>query len=65
MNHVIMLSVPGLRQADLAHMPRLSQLAAGGETAAAQRVSAAARANTASSIGSVSRPVNVFCWLGW
>ena len=24
-----------------------------------------ARANTASSIGSVSRPVNVFCWLGW
>jgi hypothetical protein len=34
MNHVIMLSVPGLRQADLAHMPRLSQLAAGGETAA-------------------------------
>jgi acetyl esterase len=24
-----------------------------------------ARAKTASSIGSVSRPVNVFCWLGW
>ena len=27
--------------------------------------SAAARWNTASSIGRVSRPVNVFCWLGW
>ena len=25
----------------------------------------AARVKTASSIGSVSRPVNVFCWLGW
>ena len=24
-----------------------------------------ARANTASNIGSVSTPVNVFCWLGW
>ena len=24
-----------------------------------------ARAKTASSIGSVSLPVNVFCWLGW
>jgi len=24
-----------------------------------------ARANTASSMGSVSRPVWVFCWLGW
>ena len=27
--------------------------------------SAAARVNTASSMGRVSRPVNVFCWLGW
>ncbi len=27
--------------------------------------SVTARANTASSIGSVNRPVNVFCWLGW
>ena len=27
--------------------------------------SSTARAKTASSIGSVSRPVNVFCWLGW
>ena len=27
--------------------------------------SAAARWKTASSIGRVSRPVNVFCWLGW
>lgn len=26
---------------------------------------ARARANTRSSIGSVSRPVNVFCWLTW
>ena len=26
---------------------------------------ARARASTASSIGSVSRPVKVFCWLGW
>jgi hypothetical protein len=26
---------------------------------------AAARAKTASSIGSVSFPVKVFCWLGW
>ncbi len=26
---------------------------------------AAARASTASSMGSVSFPVNVFCWLGW
>ena len=25
----------------------------------------AARSNTASIIGSVSFPVNVFCWLGW
>ncbi len=25
----------------------------------------AARANTASSMGSVSRPVKVFCWLTW
>jgi hypothetical protein len=32
-NQLIMLSVPGLRQADLALMPRLSQLAAAGETA--------------------------------
>ncbi|GAA0355960.1 hypothetical protein GCM10010151_51970 [Actinoallomurus spadix] len=24
-----------------------------------------ARVNTASSIGSVTRPVKVFCWLGW
>jgi hypothetical protein len=33
-----------------------------------QRYAAArstARVNTASSIGSVSLPVNVFCWLGW
>ena len=29
------------------------------------RERATARSNTASSIGSVSRPVNVFCWLGW
>ena len=27
--------------------------------------SSRARRNTSSSIGSVSRPVNVFCWLGW
>src|SRR6056297_524551 len=27
--------------------------------------SATARVNTASSIGSVRRLVNVFCWLGW
>ena len=26
---------------------------------------ATARLNTLSSIGSVSRPVKVFCWLGW
>ena len=32
---------------------------------AAPPASATARAKTASSIGSVSRPVNVFCWLGW
>jgi hypothetical protein len=30
-----------------------------------QPASATARAKTASSIGSVSLPVNVFCWLGW
>ena len=29
------------------------------------RASSRARANTASSIGSVRRPVNVFCWLTW
>src|SRR5207244_9757638 len=34
-----------------------------GETQAA--MSARVRANTASSIGRVSFPVNVFCWLGW
>ena len=28
-------------------------------------LSSTARANTASSIASVRRPVNVFCWLGW
>ena len=38
-----------LSAAALAHMPAIST----------------ARANTASSIGSVRRPVNVFCWLGW
>ena len=40
----------------------------GSESGAATRrcypASSFARANTASSIGSVSRPVNVFCWLG-
>ena len=30
-----------------------------------QPASSTARSNTASSIGSVSLPVNVFCWLGW
>ena len=30
-----------------------------------QPASAIARSNTASSIGGVSVPVNVFCWLGW
>src|SRR5690242_14990560 len=34
MNHVIFLSVPGLRRQDLYHMPRLAKLAAGGEVAA-------------------------------
>ena len=29
------------------------------------QASSTARAKTASSIGSVRRPVNVFCWLGW
>ncbi len=31
--HVVLLSIPGLRSQDLAHMPRLSQLAAQGEVA--------------------------------
>ncbi len=30
--YVVLLSLPGLRNADLAHMPRLSQLAAGGSS---------------------------------
>jgi hypothetical protein len=29
------------------------------------RLSSPARRNTASSISSVTFPVNVFCWLGW
>lgn len=32
-HHVVMLSIPGLRRQDLAHMPRLAQLASGGEVA--------------------------------
>ena len=34
-------------------------------TSHSRAASSRARANTSSIIGSVSLPVNVFCWLGW
>ena len=44
--------------------PRATALSAGGRQPA-RPASSRARCSTASIIGSVSRPVNVFCWLGW
>ena len=57
---------PGIGRRGRAQRLRQSMSAMNEAISAASGVaSATARSNTASSIGSVSRPVNVFCWLGW
>jgi hypothetical protein len=55
--------VPGIERVDPRDAVAVASLyvgALGGSPANSR-----ARTSTASIIGSVSRPVNVFCWLGW
>ena len=53
------------RAAAQAQGARARRRLTGGPTVSRPVASARARAKTASSMGSVSLPVKVFCWLGW
>ncbi len=55
----------GCERGDEGDVDALEQTACGHGREGTAPASARARRNTSSSIGSVRRPVNVFCWLGW